>query len=78
MGDLLVRDVPDDVVKRLEEPACLNGRSVEAEHREVLRRALTENDNTRIGALAVQMRVLTGGRPHTPSEGLQREGRDER
>ena len=78
MSDLLVRDVPEDVVKRLEERARRNGRSVEAEHLKILRRALFEDDGARFDDLAAQLRALTAGRPHTPSEDLQREGRDER
>ena len=78
MSDLLVHDVPEDVVKLLEARARLNGRSVEDEHREILRRALTENDRARFEALAAQMRAITAGRPHTPSEDLLREMRDER
>lgn len=41
MGNLLVRGVDDDLIKRLKGRAMTHGRSAEAEHREILRRALT-------------------------------------
>ena len=40
MAQLLVRNVADDLVAELRKRAARNGRSVEAEHREVLRTAL--------------------------------------
>jgi plasmid stability protein len=54
MGTLLVRDVSDDLVRRLKERARANGRSAEAEHREILRRALSEDDGARFEELAAQ------------------------
>ncbi len=78
MGSLLVRDVSDDIVAQLKLRARANGRSAEAEHREILRRALSEDDAARFDALAEQMRALTAGRRQTPAEALLREMRDER
>ena len=40
MPNLLVRNVDDDLVRALKERAGANGRSVEAEHREILADAL--------------------------------------
>ena len=40
MAQLLVRNVPDEVVKALKQRAAAQGRSTEAEHRELLRAAL--------------------------------------
>jgi plasmid stability protein len=40
MAQLLVRDVDDAIVKALRERAARNGRSAEAEHREILATAL--------------------------------------
>ena len=37
MGQLLVRDLDDEVVAELKRQAAANGRSAEAEHREILR-----------------------------------------
>jgi plasmid stability protein len=78
MGNLLVRDVPEDLVGRLKERARANGRSAEAEHREILRRALAQDDGARFEALAAQLRALTADRRQTPAEDLLREARDER
>jgi plasmid stability protein len=78
MTNLLVRDVPEDLLKRLKDRARANGRSAEAEHREILRQALSEDDGARFEALAAQLRALTAGRPQTPSEDLLREIRDAR
>jgi plasmid stability protein len=78
MGNLLVRDVPDDLIAQLKARARANGRSAEAEHREVLRRALSEDDEARFEELAAQMLALTAGTKQTPSEDLLRDMRDER
>ena len=40
MAQLLVRDVDDAIVKALRERAARHGRSAEAEHREILAKAL--------------------------------------
>jgi plasmid stability protein len=78
MGNLLVRDVPDDLIAQLKARARAHGRSAEAEHRELLRRALSEDDDAGFEELAAQMRALTAGTRQTPSEDLLREMRDER
>ena len=41
MAQLIVRNLEDSVVKALRERAVSNGRSTEAEHREILREALS-------------------------------------
>lgn len=76
MGNLLVRNVDDELIDRLKAQAARHGRSTEAEHREILRRAL--DSEARFDELAAQMRSLLAGRPHTPAEALLREVRDER
>ena len=78
MGSLLVRDVPDDLVMQLKARARANGRSAEAEHRDILRRSLAQDDGARFEELAARLRALTAGRPQTPAEHLMRETRDER
>ena len=78
MGSLLVRDVSEELVAQLKERARAHGRSAEAEHREILRRALTEDEEARFEELAAQLRALTTGRRQTPAEDLMREMRDER
>lgn len=40
MAQLIVRDLDEEVVAALEARAAANGRSAEAEHREILRAAL--------------------------------------
>jgi antitoxin FitA len=40
MGQLVVRKVEEDVIRALKREALKNGRSAEAEHREILRRHL--------------------------------------
>jgi len=52
-----------------------------AEVREILRVALEEmpiDPNAEFKQRAASLRALTAGRPHTPAEILQREGREER
>jgi len=82
MGRLLVRNVEDEVVARLKARAAAHGRSVEAEHREILRAALAEpppgERNAEFKRLAAALRAEMAGREFTPSEILQRESRDER
>ena len=46
MATLTVRNLDDDVVKRLRIRAAEHGRSAEAEHREILRAALIGGDQT--------------------------------
>ena len=78
MGSLLVRDVSDDLVMQLKARARANGRSAEAEHRDILRRSLAQDDGARFEELAARLRALTAGRPQTPAEDLMRETRNER
>ena len=40
MAQLIVRNLEEEVVKKLKKRAAASGRSVEAEHREILRKAL--------------------------------------
>ena len=78
MGSLIVRNVDDELISRLKLRAARNGRSAEAEHREILREVLSGKPQQAFKEIAAKLRVLTAGRKHTPSEILQREGRDER
>ncbi len=77
-GNLSVRNLDDDLIMRLKRRAARHGRSAEAEHREILREALATEVDATFEELAAQLRSLTKGRAHTPSEELLREGRDER
>ena len=77
-GNLQVRNLDDDLISRLKRRAASHGRSTEAEHREILKQALSAEIEPTFEELAAQMRALTAGRKHTPAEQLLREGRDER
>lgn len=75
---LHVRNLDDDLIRRLKERAARHGRSAEAEHREILKAALNEEAGETFHILAARLRAMTAGRDHTPSEILVRESRDER
>ena len=77
-GSLQVRNLDDETIQRLKARAARHGRSAEAEHREILRHALSAEVDPSFADLAAQLRAMTAGRPQTPSEDLQREGRGER
>ena len=77
-GSLQVRNLDDDLIRRLKQRAARHGRSTEAEHREILRQALASDVEPSFMELAAELRALTKGRCHTPAEELLREGRDER
>ena len=78
MASLNVRNVDDELIARLKRRAARHGRSAEAEHREILKQALSAEGEPSFFELAAEIRKLTAGRKQTPSEILQREGRDER
>jgi antitoxin FitA len=77
-GNLHVRNLDDDLIRRLKLRAARHGRSAEAEHREILRQALAAEIDPSFDTLAAGLRKLTRKRSQTPSEILLREGRDER
>jgi plasmid stability protein len=78
MGNLHVRNLEDELIHRLKRRAARHGRSSEAEHREILRLALAEENEPSFDTLAAELRKLAQGRKQTPSEVLQRAGRSER
>jgi plasmid stability protein len=77
-GNLHVRNLEDELIVRLKRRAARHGRSTEAEHREILRQALADEEEPSFDTLAAELRKLTRRRKQTPSEVLLREGRDER
>ncbi|WP_299653985.1 plasmid stabilization protein [uncultured Jannaschia sp.] len=77
-GSLQVRNLDDDTIQRLKARAARHGRSAEAEHREILRHALSAEIDPSFADLAARLRAMSGERAHTPAEELQREGRGER
>ena len=75
---LHVRNLDDELVARLKRRAARHGRSTEAEHREILRQALSVEPETSFDDLAAQLRKLSAEREQTPSEDLLRAARDDR
>lgn len=77
MSQLLVRNVPQEIVVALKRRAAEHGRSAEAEHRIILEQALRPE---RVGfwQRAAVLREATRGRISTRSEDLIRQDRDER
>lgn len=74
---LLVRDVPDDLVEALKKRAAKHGRSAEAEHRLILEEVLRP-DTTDFWEEAAKLRDEIRGRKWTDSTDLIRQDRDER
>ena len=77
-GSLHVRNLDDDLIRKLKLRAARHGRSAEAEHREILRQALESEGERSFDEMAAELRKLTAGTYQTPSEVLLRESRDER
>jgi len=80
-GTLRLDNVEGDLIAKLERRAARNGRSTEAEHREILRQSLADEADEKersFEALAAELRKLTRLRKQIPSEVLLREGRGER
>jgi plasmid stability protein len=84
MGQVLVRNLADETIARLKARAAANGRSMEAEIREILKESLVEGAPRRswdeFERLAAISRALTANRPAgaATAEALLRESRDER
>jgi antitoxin FitA len=77
MPQLLVRDVPRDVVEALKRRAAEHGRSAEAEHRAILEDALRAG-RAGFWQRAAALRAATRGRISVESAELIRQDRDER
>ena len=77
MPQLLVRDVPQDVVEALKRRAVEHGRSAEAEHRVILEEALRPG-RAGFWQPAAKLREETRSRIFTDSTDLIRQDRDER
>ena len=79
MAAINVRQLDDDVVRRLKRRATGNNRSLEGEVRQILEDAVHDDTPGRrrsFLALAKKLRQETEGRKQTPSEILIREDRD--
>jgi len=62
MAQLTVRSVKEQIVRALKQRAAAHGRSAEAEHRDILRKALIEDEESfsaRAGALRRRLRSTT-------------------
>ncbi|MBV9585990.1 MAG: Arc family DNA-binding protein [Alphaproteobacteria bacterium] len=77
MAQLLVREVPQDVVEALKRRAKEHGRSAEAEHRAILEEALRP-ERAGFWERAAKLREEMRGRVFTDSTDLIRQDRDER
>ncbi|MGO9288837.1 MAG: FitA-like ribbon-helix-helix domain-containing protein [Polyangia bacterium] len=68
MAQLIVRDIPQQVVVRLKQRAARRGHSAEAEHREILRQALLSPGAPSLKAMLSGIpdvgRDADFGRPH--------------
>lgn len=78
MATLNVRNLDDSLVNRLKQRAASNGRSAEAEHREILKQALNTGTEPSWDDLAARSREMTKDRSGPSSEILVREDRDSR
>lgn len=76
MGQLLVRNLDDELVQQLKVRAARHGRSMEAEHRKILREVLTEQKEEKE---VPSFKSLLSEMPELPEDELQRQddlGRD--
>ena len=78
MANALVRDLDDQVYKRLKARAVGNNRSLEAELREILVAASKQVSMAEARARAAEIRQRLSGRTHSDSAELIREDRDTR
>jgi len=78
MGTSLhVRNLDEEIVTLLKRRAVANKRSMEAEHRAILREVLKPNTGKTFEELSAELRAKTADRMHTPSEVLLRRSREE-
>jgi antitoxin FitA len=77
MAQVLIRNVDDAVIAALRARASARGRSLEAELRDVLARAVAHPRADMAVELAA-VRAMTPRGPRPPAEELVRESRDER
>jgi plasmid stability protein len=80
MAALTVRNLDEDIVRRLRIRAAEHGRSAEAEHREILRFALSAEGDRQPGRQEISRRLAefrsrTAGRGSAPAAALLQESR---
>lgn len=78
MGQVIIRNLEDEVIEAYREAARRNDRSLEAELRETLRRMTPIQHASREELLKrlADIRAMTPDVPQTPAEQLIREDRD--
>jgi plasmid stability protein len=78
MGQVLIRNLDDQILADWREIAAANGRSLEAELREALRRAkpLTPSKLKQVQEESARMRAMTPDVPRESSEALLRRYRN--
>lgn len=77
MANLTIRNVDDEVVKRLKKKAKDNNRSLEAEVRELLKQSANRKSTNELLAIADRIAAMTPkGVKQTDSAELLREDRD--
>ena len=79
MATINVRQLDDDVVRRLKHRASANNRSLEGEVRNILETAVEKDVSAKLDAFlarTARLQQATEGRVHTPAEVLIREDRD--
>lgn len=81
MADFVLRNLDDDLKEKLRLSAARNGRSMNAELRDIVQTALTRpgrGGRSDLQKLAADIRKLSNAKRQTPSEVLLRESRSER
>jgi plasmid stability protein len=82
MATLTVRNLDQDLVRRLRIRAAEHGRSAEAEHREILRAALNDGEQTesrkQVAERLAQFRSRVAGRGSSSAADLLAESRSAR
>ncbi len=76
MATVTIRNLDDAVVERLKYQAKQNGRSLEAEVRELLKQAANRKTPEELLAIADRIAAMTPDVPQTDSAELIREDRD--
>lgn len=72
MGQLLVRQVRDDLIEKMRQRAAANGRSMEAEHRAILEEALGKPTEP-LWLTARRLRQTTGNIGTDSAETIRRQ-----
>ena len=66
MASITIRNLDDDIKRRLRVRAAIHGRSMEEEARDILRRVMTESTPPRNLAAAIRSRLTPAARAEVP------------